>query len=302
MANDPPFDLETRLRILLPETYDVFDDEVQPRSMGSAGLKYGLDGEVLWNEIWRSFCDLAMAGGPPHRGKLLEPSAPRAAGAEQDAYQCVSQEICRGVTLVTGLYAELSPRPGWLQMYCTSAAMRSWLMRAIVMENVSANGEGLKLYLPTGANFRIEKEVKNVITSVAKTCHYWRDHMSNPKHEEIAVLLATMDRETQLVLPPMEPTLELAQGATLAAAQQIQDAIGLQAAEHGYADWLGFECGEVGDAIWMMRALAVSNVLSRREETVVFFPRGVTESPAHGHMLLVLSRVRQLAKARHILG
>jgi sirohydrochlorin cobaltochelatase len=32
------------------------------------------------------------------------------------------------------------------------------------------------LYLPAGPAFRLEHESKNVITVVAKTHHYWREH------------------------------------------------------------------------------------------------------------------------------
>ena len=64
--------LDTRLRTLLPPLYQDSYAEVQPVSMGSAGLKYGTDGQVAWDEIWQTFCDLALAGGPPHRGTLLE--------------------------------------------------------------------------------------------------------------------------------------------------------------------------------------------------------------------------------------
>ncbi len=67
-------DLEDRLRTILPEPYQESCDNVLPLLMGSAGLKYGPDGKVAWDEIWGSFCHLAMAGGPPHKGKLLEPA------------------------------------------------------------------------------------------------------------------------------------------------------------------------------------------------------------------------------------
>ena len=43
-------ELERRLKTLLPETYQDRYDKVQPVSMGSAGLKYGLDGKVAWND------------------------------------------------------------------------------------------------------------------------------------------------------------------------------------------------------------------------------------------------------------
>jgi hypothetical protein len=66
--------LETRLRILLPEQYQDCYDDIQPVSMGSAGLKFGNDGNVAWDEIWGSFCDLAMAGGPPHKAHFSNPA------------------------------------------------------------------------------------------------------------------------------------------------------------------------------------------------------------------------------------
>jgi sirohydrochlorin cobaltochelatase len=91
--------LEVRLKAILPEAYQESYEDVQPVSMGSAGLKYGFDGKVAWDQIWGSFCDLAMAGGPPHKGTLLEP-APRAAiDAQPDRYREVVEAICRGVTM-----------------------------------------------------------------------------------------------------------------------------------------------------------------------------------------------------------
>src|SRR6187402_1486939 len=102
-------ELDQRLRVLLPETYQEWYENLEPKPMKSAGLKYGFDGKVAWDQIWGSFCDLAMAGGPPHKGTLLEP-APRAAiDAQPDQYREVIEEICRGVTLVTELEARPSP-------------------------------------------------------------------------------------------------------------------------------------------------------------------------------------------------
>jgi hypothetical protein len=66
--------VQFRLMTILPEEYQERYEEIEPVSMGSAALKYGEDGKVAWGDIWDTFCDLAMAGGPPHKGKLLEPS------------------------------------------------------------------------------------------------------------------------------------------------------------------------------------------------------------------------------------
>ena len=264
-------DFEHRLRVLLPETYQVFDNSVQPRSMGSAGLQFGADGKVQWDKMWASFCHLAMAGGPPHRGRLLEPFRSAALQPEQQAQmQLASAEICRGIGLVTGLCAEPAPTAGWLRLYCTGAAMAGWIARAIVMENVTAVAQGLSVFLPTGPDYRVEKEIKNVITSVAKTCHYWQDHMLEDQHVAIAALLASMDRERPL-LQPCVHAIDVPQELRHRIADTIGQGSSLNVVE-SYRDWAGVECGTVAAAIWLMRALAIENCASRREETTVFVP------------------------------
>src|SRR5690242_7560752 len=166
-------DLDLRLRVLLPETYQDNYESLEPKPMGSAGLKYGPDGKVAWDQIWGSFCDLAMAGGPPHKGKLLEPGRRDAIAREPQRYDEVVDEICRGITLATELPARASDDPGWVSVDCYSETMASWLLRAIVMENVSAKCRGRELRLPAAPDFRLDKEIKNVITVIAKTTHYW---------------------------------------------------------------------------------------------------------------------------------
>jgi sirohydrochlorin cobaltochelatase len=66
--------------------------------------------------------------------------------------------------------------PGWIGMECQSEAMALWLLRAIVVENISVRREDKTLYFPAGPDFRLEKEIKNVITVIAKTNHYWLEH------------------------------------------------------------------------------------------------------------------------------
>jgi sirohydrochlorin cobaltochelatase len=36
--------------------------------------------------------------------------------------------------------------------------------------------DGAVLYLPAGPHFREEREIKNVVTVVATTHHYWIEH------------------------------------------------------------------------------------------------------------------------------
>src|SRR3954468_20331147 len=101
--------LEARLTALLPQEYQEASEEVEPVPMGSAGLKYAADGSVAWDEIWGSFCDLAMAGGPPHKGLLLEPGRQDDIDAQFGRYDEVVEEICRGIKMVTGLRPYASP-------------------------------------------------------------------------------------------------------------------------------------------------------------------------------------------------
>src|SRR5262245_60874606 len=124
-------ELEERIRTLLPENYRETFEELQPVPMRSAGLKYASDGSVAWNEIWGSFCDLALAGGPPHKGRLLEPASPAEIEAAPDRYSEVVGETCRGVELTTGMPCEQAPDAGWLRVECYSEAMAGWLVRAI---------------------------------------------------------------------------------------------------------------------------------------------------------------------------
>jgi sirohydrochlorin cobaltochelatase len=172
--------LDARINAILPPRYQGRYDDVKPTSMGSAQLKFGPDGKVAWDEIWTSFCDLALAGGPAHRGTLLQPVAAEEALAEPEKYRVVVEEIARGVRLVTGLTVEPA-LPGWVGVRCRDEAMADWLMRAIVVENVAARREGTILFLPAGPHFRVWKEIKNVVTALAKTCHYWTDHMPGGK-------------------------------------------------------------------------------------------------------------------------
>src|SRR6185369_9123622 len=98
---------------------------------------------------------------------------------------------------------------------------------------------------------RLEKEIKNVITVIAKTCHYWLGHMPAEQHQAVADLLATMTRESPFIEP------------------EAWDSGG----------WTSIECGSVRTAVWTMRALVTKNVLARREGTVLFVPANATTDP-----------------------
>ena len=159
---------------LLPPRYQQ-GRTVSAAPMPAAALVYGDDGRVDWNAIWGDFCDLALAGGPPHRDTLLEPTDPATVAADPAAYAQVLAELERGLRMVTGLPV-VAGAPGWIGVGCTDEEMALWMLRAIVVENVSVRREGTVLLLPAGPAFRLAHEIKNVVTVVAKTHHYWTEH------------------------------------------------------------------------------------------------------------------------------
>jgi hypothetical protein len=291
-------ELEARLKTILPGEYQDSYEGMEPVPMRSAGLKYGSDGKVAWNEIWGSFCDLAMAGGPPHKGSLLEPGRRGDIDREPDQHAEVAEEICRGVMMTTLLDTNVSPVAGWVRVSCLSEAMAGWLLRAIVMENVAARGEGMWLDLPAAPHFRLEKEIKNVVTVTAKTSHYWLEHMPRAQQRGIASLFARLARESPLVEPALTHVGQ--EPAATALSDAITRDTGRHASNSPYAGWLGVECSSVKSAIWMMRALVAGNVLSRREGTTLFVPVNPDSDPGGGRVARALARAHRLAAARDI--
>jgi hypothetical protein len=266
--------LDARLRILLPEQYQESYESVKPVSMGSAGLKFAPDGTVAWDEIWQSFCDLAMAGGPPHKGALLGPGGAADIAANPDQYDAAAQEICRGIWMAADLPAQVDTNPGWVRVQCHSTTMADWLMRAIVMENVAARASGVMLYLPAAPHFRIEKEIKNVVTVIAKTAHYWMGHMSRSQKTLIADLFQTMSMESPLIEPPLE----------------------------GWGSWRSFACAGESAAVWMMRALTAFNVVARREQVTLLVPVNEEQDPGGTIAAAAVDRVRRLAELRGVVA
>ncbi len=313
--------LDRRLGTLLPPEYQQIWDTVEPVSMGSAGLKYDADGRVAWDAIWKTFCDLAMAGGPPHRGTLLVPGSPAAIDADPVRYDAAVAEICRGVRMVTGLEVAASPHRGWVRVQCADATMAGWLLRAVVMENVSARADGSTLDVPAGPGFRVEKEIKNVVTTMAKSCHYWVGH--TPPDQQLAVgrLFAELAAQSPLIVPATgagagagadadanadadadgDASGDASGDDCAARARAIADGIhretGLTVAEYTGHAWLAVECPGVRTAVWMMRALVASNVLARREDTRLCVPVPAADEEG-AEVVSRLARVRRLALAR----
>ena len=87
---------------------------------------------------------------------------------------------------MSGLSVEAA-EPGWLSVRCASPGMAEWLAKSIVQENVVARSVGDRLYLPVGADYTVAGEIKNVITAVAKTTHYWAIHVPDEVKRAMAI-------------------------------------------------------------------------------------------------------------------
>lgn len=168
----------TALRRLLPPRYRG-SAPISSAPMGSAPLVYDGDGRVAWDAIWGDFCDLALAGGPPHRPTVLQPGAPDDIVGRHDAYDAVVAEIARGLTMVTGWPVDRDVALGWVGLSCPDEAAADWMLMAVSAENIASHREGATLLLPAGPDFRVEGEVKNVVTAIAKTHHYWTEHAAD---------------------------------------------------------------------------------------------------------------------------
>ena len=147
-------------------------------------MRYNPDGSVDWSNMWDTFCELAQAGGPPHRAVILEPQED--SDPASPAYQAAVVDIVRGVNLVSGLMAGPGPT-GWVALRCNEPGMASWLAEAILAENVRACSAEDTLFVPVGQGYSLKGEIKNVITAVAKTTHYWGEHVPGEVRSALAI-------------------------------------------------------------------------------------------------------------------
>jgi hypothetical protein len=179
--------------------------------------------------------------------------------------------------------------------------MAGWLLRAITMENVEARRRGAVLELPAAPTFRLEREIKNVVTVIAKTSHYWLGHMPAPQRHAVAALLATMTKEAPLLTPDASPERARTNAALAAAAGALIEArTGLRISPEVHSGWLGIECADVRVAVWLMRALVARNVLSRREGTVLYVPLNAGADPEGARLADAVAGVFFCARARGV--
>lgn len=268
-------DLDSKVNAFLPPQYSHCYGAVSPNSMGSAGVIYGPDGKVAWDQVWTTFCDLALAGGPPHRAKLLEPASGEAVAADPGRYARVVAEIGRGIGLTTGLPATEGYAPGWVGVTCGSEAAAAWLHFAVTAENVSARRRGAVLQLPAGPDFRVEKEVKNVVVALAKSHHYWDGHLTATQQSLAGKCVWEPATPAEAAATPTE--YKAAEGEV----EKGLIAAGLSPLPRRYAGWVGIQTAGEEEAAWLLRAVLVHQVLARREDRVLFLPAGAAPSEEH---------------------
>jgi hypothetical protein len=174
---------------LVSKTEGAGLDGIEPKPisaapMSAAEMVYREDGRPDWSAMWASFCELALYGGPPHRGAANPVSAPDPDGDTMVLNDAI-MEIRRGIWETTGLYSEPAP-PSWLAVTCHDRRMAAWMAAAIILENVDAKCEEEILYVPASPDFELKNQIKSVITVVAKVNHYWQAHVAEQEAREQA--------------------------------------------------------------------------------------------------------------------
>src|SRR3954466_13903911 len=90
--------------------------------MSGASFLYHDDGTPDWAAMWSGFCELALFGGPPHRGEDSSLQANVGAVRERShidgSFDAIA-EIRRGIYETTGLQSG-EARDGWLPVRCES--------------------------------------------------------------------------------------------------------------------------------------------------------------------------------------
>lgn len=168
-------DLRAWMRARAQPTALTTFEPVSSAVMSAAPFVYRPDGSPDWAAMWTTFCELALYGGPPHRGEENALEEPNAASDESLPAELLT-ELQRGIFETTGLAAEAADG-AWVSITCQSKRMAAWMCAAIILENVDARCEGTSLLLPAAASFELTNELKSLVTVVAKVNHYWQAHL-----------------------------------------------------------------------------------------------------------------------------
>lgn len=176
--------MKSKIDAILPPRYQGRTDEVSASPMSAADLLFDDEGAVLWDQIFgvddpnNPYCELALAGGPAHRGELLEAVDGHVCLADPGKYAAALDECGRGINMITGMGIVESAIPGWVGVQCDSEEMALWLLRAIIVENVMVRREEDAIFLPVGPHYTLKDQIKSIVTVTAKTWHYWIEHIT----------------------------------------------------------------------------------------------------------------------------
>jgi hypothetical protein len=123
------------------------------------------------------------------------------------------------------------------------------------------------------------------------------------QQQAIGDLFQTLAVESPLVTPDSaEETGPARRALAHRIADDIQQRTGLPCATEEHAGWLGVQCPDVRSAVWMMRALVASNVLSRREESTLFVPVNPAVDPRGDIVAAAVAHVYAQARSRGVCG
>ncbi|MGH9889325.1 MAG: hypothetical protein ACREBE_27570, partial [bacterium] len=115
------------------------------------------------------------------------------------------------------------------------------------------------------------------------------------------VIASSGDTAATAVTPGLAARASCNWAAASGMASRIQSSLGLRRSEGDQVGWLGVECPSVRAAVWLMRALVASNVLARREGTVLCVPIDPSRDPGGEEVVSALIRVHDLARVRGVL-
>ena len=292
--------LEVRLRVLLPEEYQDSYETCEPKPMGSAGLKYGADGQVAWDEMWGASAIWRWPAGRRTRARCSS----RLARGDRRA----SRSLRRGRRrdLPRHHDGDRSPRasvadPGWVRVTCFSDAMAGVAAaRHRDGERVGARAAARPSICRPRPASGSKRRSRTSSPSSPRPATTGSGHMPREQQRAIADLFAAHGGG----VATHRSGRRREDGARASAPEGLSRAIeretGWKAAHHQYRGWLGVECSTVKAAIWMMRMMVASNVLSRREGTVLFLPVNDVSDAGGEIVTRLLTRVHRFAAARSI--
>jgi hypothetical protein len=168
---------------------------------------------------------------------------------------------------------EKTDTSGWVGVRCESSEEAAWLQLAVIAENVSARRSESVLQLPAGPSFRVEKEIKNVVVALAKSYHYWDGHLTTAQQSLAGEGVWEAATPTEASANPSQ------YDAVMGEVEIGLRESGILPEPRRYVGWVGVETASEDQAVWMLRAVLVEQVLARREDKILYAAVGATPNP-----------------------